>query len=135
MQPRRDAGGSADQSGGDAIGRHSPSSTAGTGNAAGAVQPHAQRARGPRSGRSQLLRRPTAQGHGGQLPAPAGNPAFGTLAWTLRDVENEYCATGRLQDELTNPAFSADAGAPRRPACTRPRRWPNSAVPVTSMAG
>jgi hypothetical protein len=38
--------------------------------------------------------------------APAGNPAFGTPAWTLRDVENEYCATGRLLDEATNPAFS-----------------------------
>ncbi len=38
--------------------------------------------------------------------APAGNPAFGTAAWYLRDLENEYCATGRLQDELTNPAFS-----------------------------
>jgi hypothetical protein len=38
--------------------------------------------------------------------APAGNPAFGTPAWTLRDVENEYCATGRLVDEYTNPSFS-----------------------------
>jgi hypothetical protein len=42
--------------------------------------------------------------------APAGNPTFGTAAWVLRDVENEYCATGRLQDELTNPAFALTLG-------------------------
>jgi hypothetical protein len=38
--------------------------------------------------------------------APAGNPAFGTVAWTLRDLVNQYCATGRIIDEVTNPAFS-----------------------------
>jgi hypothetical protein len=43
--------------------------------------------------------------------APAGNPAFGTAAWYLRDLENEVCATGRLQDELTNPAFSETLSA------------------------
>jgi dienelactone hydrolase len=37
--------------------------------------------------------------------APAGNPVFGTAAWELRDLENQYCATGRLQDEIDNPAF------------------------------
>ena len=36
---------------------------------------------------------------------PAGNPSPGRLAWILRDLENQYCATGRLSDELTNPAF------------------------------
>lgn len=36
---------------------------------------------------------------------PASNPAPGTPAWTVRDVENQFCATGRQVDELTNPAF------------------------------
>jgi alpha-beta hydrolase superfamily lysophospholipase len=39
--------------------------------------------------------------------APAGNPAVGTPAWELRDVENQYCATLRLRDQVDNPAFAA----------------------------
>jgi hypothetical protein len=38
--------------------------------------------------------------------APAGNPTFPSAAWKLRDLENQVCATGRLVDELTNPAFA-----------------------------
>jgi dienelactone hydrolase len=38
---------------------------------------------------------------------PAGNPAPGSQAWTLRDFENQYCATERLQDEYGNPAFGS----------------------------
>ena len=37
--------------------------------------------------------------------APAGNPAPGTEAWTLRDYENQFCASERLQDEYGSPAF------------------------------
>ncbi len=36
--------------------------------------------------------------------APATYPEPGTAAWELRDVENQLCATQRLQDEITNPA-------------------------------
>jgi dienelactone hydrolase len=36
--------------------------------------------------------------------APATYPAPGTVAWEVRDVENQLCATQRLQDEITNPA-------------------------------
>lgn len=42
---------------------------------------------------------------------PAGDPAPGTAAWHLRDLENEYCATGRLADEYANPAFGATFAA------------------------
>ena len=35
---------------------------------------------------------------------PASYPAPGTAAWRLRDLENQVCATERLQDESTNPA-------------------------------
>jgi dienelactone hydrolase len=38
---------------------------------------------------------------------PAGDPAPGTPQWTLRDEENQYCATERLQDEYANPAFGS----------------------------
>jgi hypothetical protein len=38
--------------------------------------------------------------------APAGDPAFGTPAWELRDVENQYCATLRLRDQLDSPAYA-----------------------------
>ncbi len=38
---------------------------------------------------------------------PAGDPAPGTQAWTLRDEENQYCATERLQDEYGSPAFGS----------------------------
>ena len=38
---------------------------------------------------------------------PAGNPVSGSTAWTLRDVDNQYCATRRLVDELDSPAFAA----------------------------
>jgi hypothetical protein len=66
-------------------------------------------------GALQQLARAEVAYYQSQLPAgtvvnciaPAGNPAFGTPAWTLRDLENELCATGRLQDEYTNPAFNA----------------------------
>ncbi|MGI8492842.1 MAG: hypothetical protein ACR2KC_05580 [Acidimicrobiales bacterium] len=37
---------------------------------------------------------------------PAGAPAPGTVAWQLRDLANQACATRRLQDQLTNPAFA-----------------------------
>jgi dienelactone hydrolase len=40
-----------------------------------------------------------------QCLAPAGNPAFGTPAWLLRDTVNQYCATLRLRDQLDSPAF------------------------------
>jgi len=38
---------------------------------------------------------------------PAGNPAPGTPAWTLRDEENQYCATQRMADEYGSPAFGS----------------------------
>jgi len=38
---------------------------------------------------------------------PAGDPAPGSQAWTLRDEENQYCATERLQDEYGSPAFGS----------------------------
>jgi dienelactone hydrolase len=38
---------------------------------------------------------------------PAGDPAPGSQAWTLRDDENMYCATGRLEDEYGSPAFGS----------------------------
>lgn len=38
---------------------------------------------------------------------PAGGPAPGTSAWTLRDLLNQYCATRRQADEVSNPAFAA----------------------------
>ncbi|HVA76078.1 MAG TPA: hypothetical protein VNF71_16105 [Acidimicrobiales bacterium] len=41
---------------------------------------------------------------------PAGNPAPGTQAWTIRDEENQYCANQRIADELDNPAFAAVFG-------------------------
>jgi dienelactone hydrolase len=52
--------------------------------------------------------------YGDQLPAdtavdclgPSSYPAAGTAAWNLRDLENQFCATQRLQDEYTNPASS-----------------------------
>ena len=37
--------------------------------------------------------------------APAGNPAPGTPAWQQRDATNQYCATLRLRDQYTNPAY------------------------------
>jgi hypothetical protein len=37
--------------------------------------------------------------------APAGNPAPGTPAWQQRDAINQYCATLRLRDQYTNPAY------------------------------
>lgn len=49
----------------------------------------------------------------GTLPAaadcvgPAGNPAPGTQAWTQRDEVNQYCATQRLADEFSSPAFAS----------------------------
>ena len=39
--------------------------------------------------------------------APAGDPAPGTQMWTLRDEENQYCATQRLADEYGSPAFGS----------------------------
>src|SRR4051812_20031352 len=39
--------------------------------------------------------------------APAGDPAPGTQAWNDRDTANQYCATERLQDEYTSPAFGS----------------------------
>ncbi len=38
--------------------------------------------------------------------APATYPPSGSLAWRIRDVENQLCATQRLDDEFTNPASS-----------------------------
>jgi len=38
---------------------------------------------------------------------PETFPAPGSAAWRLRDLENQVCATGRLSDELTNPALTA----------------------------
>jgi len=38
---------------------------------------------------------------------PAGDPAPGSQAWTLRDEENQYCATERMQDEYGSPAFGS----------------------------
>jgi dienelactone hydrolase len=38
--------------------------------------------------------------------APAGNPAFGTPAWHVRDLENAYCSTLRLLDQIGSPAFT-----------------------------
>ncbi|HET6873248.1 MAG TPA: hypothetical protein VFH70_00620 [Acidimicrobiales bacterium] len=57
-----------------------------------------------------------------QLPAgtavdcqgPASYPPPGSAAWRLRDLENQFCATERLQDESTNPA-SALAFATQTP--------------------
>ena len=52
----------------------------------------------------------------GDLPGPvdctgpAGDPAPGSQAWTLRDEENQYCANQRLADELGNPAFGGVFG-------------------------
>jgi len=37
--------------------------------------------------------------------SPAGDPAPGTPAWFQRDAANEYCASLRNRDQLTNPAF------------------------------
>jgi dienelactone hydrolase len=37
--------------------------------------------------------------------APAGDPAPGTPAWYQRDAHNQYCASLRNRDQLTNPAF------------------------------
>ena len=50
-----------------------------------------------------------------QLPAgtvpdctgPETFPAPGSSAWTLRDIENQVCATQRIQEELANPAQAA----------------------------
>jgi hypothetical protein len=80
----------------------------GVGLAAGAAGPPTQSAES-----AQAFARAEVAYYADQLPAgtvvdceaPAGNPAFGTAAWELRDLENQYCATGRLQDELSNPAF------------------------------
>ena len=36
---------------------------------------------------------------------PAGDPAPGSQAWTQRDYVNQYCATERLVDEVSSPAF------------------------------
>src|SRR6476646_3156528 len=36
---------------------------------------------------------------------PAGDAQPGTQEWTVRDYENQYCATERLQDEYGSPAF------------------------------
>ena len=36
--------------------------------------------------------------------APAPNPAPGSAAWRQRDLQNQWCATQRQQDELANPA-------------------------------
>jgi len=38
---------------------------------------------------------------------PAGDPAPGTQGWMVRDEENQYCATERLQDEYGSPAFGS----------------------------
>lgn len=38
--------------------------------------------------------------------APAGDPAPGSQAWQQRDLENQYCASERLQDEFASPAFA-----------------------------
>jgi hypothetical protein len=38
---------------------------------------------------------------------PETFPTPGSAAWTQRDEENQFCATGRLQDELANPAQGA----------------------------
>lgn len=35
---------------------------------------------------------------------PASYPTPGSAAWQVRDLENQECATERLQDEATNPA-------------------------------
>src|SRR5437764_8330274 len=50
---------------------------------------------------------------------PAGDPAPGTQEWTERDFANQYCATQRLQDQYSSPAFTAaqayefqESGAP-----------------------
>jgi dienelactone hydrolase len=37
--------------------------------------------------------------------APAGDPAPGTAAWQQRDAINQYCATLRLRDQYTSPAY------------------------------
>ncbi len=36
---------------------------------------------------------------------PAGDPAPGSPAWYQRDAINQYCATLRLRDQFTNPAY------------------------------
>lgn len=36
---------------------------------------------------------------------PAGNPAPGTAQWYERDAVNQLCATARLQEEVSSPAF------------------------------
>ena len=38
---------------------------------------------------------------------PAGDPQPGTQEWTDRDRANQICATERLTDELSSPAFAA----------------------------
>ena len=46
----------------------------------------------------------------GVLPdctGPAGDPAPVTVAWTVRDELNQYCATTRQADELSSPAFAS----------------------------
>jgi hypothetical protein len=81
---------------------------------AGAATPPAPRGETP-----QAFARAEVDYYADQLPAgtvvnceaPAGNPAFGTAAWELRDLENQYCATGRLQDELSSPAFGLTLSA------------------------
>ncbi len=38
---------------------------------------------------------------------PAPDPAPGTAQWYERDALNQFCATARMQEESTNPAFFA----------------------------
>ena len=77
-----------------------PALAAGTGSASAAASAYA---------RAQIARA-AADLPAGAAPdclGPAGDPAPGTQAWTLRDEENQYCATGRLQDEVSSPAFGS----------------------------